>query len=64
MEFMTLKTVDFQNKKTLDFRNFVLFIVFRIPSLVNYRSNMTLLVSKRAVKKLSVTKQKFGKNSL
>ena len=46
MAFMTLKTIVFKNKKTLfnvyNF-SFLLFSVYLLPSLVNYRSNMSLL---------------------
>ena len=42
MGFMTLKTIFSKIKRTFYFRNFVIFFVFLLPSLVNYISNMTL----------------------
>ena len=48
MAFMTLKTIVFQIKKKL--RKLVPFIVCLLPSLVNDRRNMTLLVPREGVK--------------
>ena len=47
MAFMTLKTIVFKNKKTFYFlkNSFLLISVYLLPSLANYRSNMTLLLS-------------------
>ena len=47
MAVMTSKTIVFKNKKN-DFLNsyFVLFLLNLLPSLVNYRSHMTILSSK------------------
>ena len=54
MAFMTLKITVFQNiKKTLYFN---LFIVCLLHSLVNYRHNMTILLSIEGVKEVGVTK--------
>ena len=61
MAFMTLKPIVFQNKKILTSQFFVSFIVCLLPSLVNDRTNMTLLLPRESVKGISVRKFNFLK---
>ena len=51
MTFMNLNTIVFPNKKkNFQLRDFVPFIVSLLPSLFNYRPNMTKLLSREVVK--------------
>ena len=50
MAFMTLKTIVLQNFKKINFTILVPFIICLLTSLVNYRPNMTLLLSNEDVK--------------
>ena len=57
MVFMTLRRIVFQNiKNTFQFRNFVPFIVCLLPSLKNYRLNMTKILSRAGFKGIDVAK--------
>ena len=55
---MTLKTIVLQIKMEI---NFAIFFVFLLPSLINYRSNMTILLSSMMLKEIAVTKSNISR---